>query len=117
MPPPRRAGAPEHGAKGAAMETGHTPSGRSWMWLAAIALMGTVMSMSWTDVGWAATSWATELGERPRGARVATSISGRHSCALIADATVRCWGDNEFGQLGDDTTQQRTRPVQVQGLA
>jgi alpha-tubulin suppressor-like RCC1 family protein len=26
--------------------------------------------------------------------------SGSHSCAMLADATVRCWGSNSAGQLG-----------------
>jgi alpha-tubulin suppressor-like RCC1 family protein len=30
--------------------------------------------------------------------RVTAGVS--HSCALLADKTVVCWGDNEFGQLG-----------------
>lgn len=41
---------------------------------------------------------------------------GRHSCALRADGTVRCWGWNEDGQLGDGTTMQRLAPVAVPGL-
>jgi len=40
----------------------------------------------------------------------------QHTCALLADGGVRCWGHNRFGQLGDDSTSNRTRPVAVQGL-
>jgi alpha-tubulin suppressor-like RCC1 family protein len=34
---------------------------------------------------------------------VAISIGREHSCALIGDGTVRCWGWNAYGQLGDGT--------------
>ena len=40
----------------------------------------------------------------------------RHSCALLADRTVRCWGYNNAGQLGDGTVGTRTTPVQTQTL-
>jgi len=41
------------------------------------------------------------------------AVGGRHTCALMTDGTVRCWGDNSRGQLGDGTTVSRLHPVQV----
>jgi alpha-tubulin suppressor-like RCC1 family protein len=40
-----------------------------------------------------------------------------HSCALLSDGTVRCWGDNEFGQLGTGALDDQATPVPVVGLA
>ena len=40
----------------------------------------------------------------------------RHSCARINDGTVKCWGLNDYGQLGDDSTTERNTPVSVSGL-
>ncbi len=40
-----------------------------------------------------------------------------HTCAVLTDGTARCWGRNEFGELGDGTTENRARPVAVAGLA
>jgi alpha-tubulin suppressor-like RCC1 family protein len=40
----------------------------------------------------------------------------QHVCALQADQSVRCWGLNTAGQLGDGTTTRRFSPVSVLGL-
>ncbi len=39
-----------------------------------------------------------------------------HTCAALADGSVRCWGYNAFGQIGNGSTVNATRPVQVMGL-
>jgi hypothetical protein len=41
---------------------------------------------------------------------------GGHTVALLADGTLRAWGLNDAGQLGDGTTENRTRPVEVHNL-
>jgi alpha-tubulin suppressor-like RCC1 family protein len=42
---------------------------------------------------------------------------GGHSCALLADHTVRCWGGDNFGQLGNGVTASWLPPVVVSGLS
>ena len=39
-----------------------------------------------------------------------------HSCVVKTDATVWCWGHNDEGQLGDNTTSDSDTPVQVVGV-
>ena len=39
------------------------------------------------------------------------------SCAVINASSVWCWGNNNYGQLGDGTTTNRYTPVKVKGLS
>jgi alpha-tubulin suppressor-like RCC1 family protein len=52
------------------------------------------------------------------GITTATSIDtgSSHSCAVLTDGKVKCWGENDSGQLGDGTTTDRTTPVEVSGI-
>jgi alpha-tubulin suppressor-like RCC1 family protein len=47
---------------------------------------------------------------------VALGVGAYHTCAVLDDASVRCWGSNASGQLGDGTTTLRRTPVTVSGL-
>ena len=44
------------------------------------------------------------------------SANGFHTCAVKTNGAVRCWGSNDFGELGDGTTTTRKSSVQVSGL-
>ena len=52
---------------------------------------------------------ATGLGSGVK----AVDVGSDHSCAVTGAGALKCWGDNEFGQIGDGTSTERHTPVVV----
>ena len=44
------------------------------------------------------------------------AVNDDHACVVLANGNVKCWGANDFGQLGDGTTDPATIPVRVPGI-
>ena len=47
---------------------------------------------------------------------IAIAVGSLHACALIADGTMKCWGYNYYGQLGNGSTTDAYSPTLVKGL-
>ncbi len=47
---------------------------------------------------------------------VAISAGGSHTCAILDDGSVSCWGKNYYGQIGDGTGDDRFTPTQTTSL-
>jgi len=41
------------------------------------------------------------------------SLGWYHSCAIKTDGSLWCWGNNEYGQLGDGSYENKNSPVQI----
>ena len=44
------------------------------------------------------------------------NLNRGHSCALHQDGTISCWGDNTYGQLGNGSEDNFSKPAKVVGM-
>jgi alpha-tubulin suppressor-like RCC1 family protein len=71
-------------------------------------------SLGVSDPGAAARSSPVQIGALTTWSKIS---AGRSTCfAIKVDKTLWSWGQNQFGQIGDNTTTYRSRPVQVGAL-
>ncbi len=77
-------------------------------------LAGTVAASSGTTLY----SFVVDVAAAPS-TKVAARISlgVNHTCAVTAAGAVKCWGMNEFGELGDGTSTDRLRPTDVSAMS
>ena len=86
---------------------------------------GTVMTFGWNSSGQLGLGyWSGDLYEsltpvQVPGISTAVSVScgTLHTAVLLSDGTVRTFGNNASGQLGDGTTTSKNTPVQVSGIS
>jgi alpha-tubulin suppressor-like RCC1 family protein len=113
-----------------AIKTGAVPSVRALGTYTAIAA-GWFHTCALTAGGvkcWGA-NWDGQLGDgTTTGRTTPVDVSGLtsgvaaiatgsyHTCAVTTGGGVKCWGYNNYGQLGDGTTTDRNTPVDVSGL-
>lgn len=87
----------------------------------ALLLDGTVRCWGADDFGQLgddATLAAKSTSVAVSGIAGATDVAAHseHACAVLTGGAVRCWGRNDFGQIGDGSQTHRATPVAVVGL-
>ena len=45
------------------------------------------------------------------------SVGDGHTCTLMSDGHIKCWGDNTYGQLGNGNTTASPSPILVAGIS
>ena len=53
---------------------------------------------------------------RPLAGVTDVGAGGRLTCAVLSSGGVDCWGFNQDGELGDNSTSDSTTPVAVGGI-
>jgi alpha-tubulin suppressor-like RCC1 family protein len=87
-------------------------------WRHACALLGDGAVQCWGENAFGqlgdGTTTNSSTPVRVRGITGAVGVTAgwwHHSCAVLADGTVQCWGVNEWGQFGNGTTTGSSSPV------
>ena len=47
---------------------------------------------------------------------IAISSGYNHTCALLSDRSIKCWGNGNVGQLGNGSNSSSSTPVLVSGF-
>lgn len=63
-----------------------------------------------------ATAIPTPVAVSGTGVVAAIALGAGHTCAMAVDGSVRCWGDDLHGQLGDGGSTARLAPQVVAGI-
>lgn len=99
----------ESGASGSTTGSGGNGSGSS--------TSGSETTTNASGATSGATSSSSGEGGAPPSYRAKAVTGGaEHTCALLEDGRVACWGNNDNGQLGDGTFKSSNTPVLVQGI-
>lgn len=74
---------------------------------------------AWGQIGDGSTGNSFFVPTAVPGITTAVTVAAHYaqSCAVLADGTARCWGDNDFGQLGNGSTIDSAVPVTVSGIS
>lgn len=86
----------------------YTGSGTSAERTRPVPVLDTTGSAPLTGV--AQVSVGGTVGNVPTSAQLRDTTT---ACALLTNGEARCWGNNDYGQIGDGTTVIRVRPVAV----
>ncbi len=74
-------------------------------------IVGLLMSVAFSFSG------TTSSAQTPLGNITKIASAYNHTCALTTAGGVKCWGENSYAQLGDNSYTRRRTPVDVSGLS